>query len=73
MIAHGIWDVSAFLSGSNGAAWAGLASLFVLLPIGLVVGIVAMVSIWRTDRHTVVTPSGITGDSSQSARRATDQ
>jgi len=58
MIAHGIWDVSTFLSGSHGAQWAGLLS-FAIFPIGVIAAVVALVSVWRTDRHTVVTPAGI--------------
>jgi membrane protease YdiL (CAAX protease family) len=58
MIAHGIWDISTFLTGSHGAPWINLANL-VLVPVGLIVGIVALVSVWRTDRNTVVTPNGI--------------
>jgi len=58
MIAHGIWDTSTFLSGSHGAQWAGLLS-FAIYPIGVIAAIVALVSVLRTDRHTVVTPAGI--------------
>lgn len=58
MIAHGIWDISTFLSGSHGADWAALLS-FAILPIGVIAAVVALVSVWRTDRHTVVTPAGI--------------
>lgn len=58
MIAHGVWDVTTFFLASHGADWA-VATQFALLPVALVVGIVALVSTWRTDRHTVVTPDGI--------------
>jgi len=58
MIAHGIWDISTFLSGSHGADWAALLS-FAIFPIGVIAAVVALVSVWRTDRHTVVTPAGI--------------
>lgn len=58
MVAHGTWDISTFLSGSHGAPWLGLVS-FVLLIIGVVLGITVLVSIWRSDRATVVTPDGL--------------
>ena len=58
MIAHGIWDISTFLSGSHGADWAALLS-FAIFPIGVIAAVVAPVSVWRTDRHTVVTPAGL--------------
>ena len=58
MIAHGIWDISTFLSGSHGADWAALLS-FAIFPIGVIAAVVALVSVWRTDRHTIVTPAGI--------------
>ena len=56
MIAHGIWDISTFLAGSHGADWAALLS-FAIFPIGVIAAVVALVSVWRTDRHTIVTPS----------------
>jgi uncharacterized protein len=58
MIAHGIWDMSAFLVDSNGRDWLGPANL-PLLVAGLVLGILVLVSVWRTDEATVVTPAGI--------------
>jgi hypothetical protein len=58
MIAHGIWDMSAFLAGSDARDWLGAASLLFVLG-GLVLGILVLVSVWRTDKATVVTPAGI--------------
>ena len=58
MIAHGVWDMSAFLSGSNGRDWLSAASLLLVVG-GFVLGILLLVSIWRTDKTTVVTPEGI--------------
>ena len=58
MIAHGLWDASLFLSDSDGRDWLGPANLLLLVG-GVVVGILVLVSIWRTDRTTVVTPAGI--------------
>ena len=58
MVAHGIWDISTFLSGSNGTVWVAFAS-FALLLVGVVLGILVLVSIWRTDKATVVMPTGI--------------
>ncbi len=58
MIAHGLWDASLFLSDSDGRDWLGPANLL-LLAGGLVLGILVLVSIWRTDKTTVVTPAGI--------------
>ncbi|SES36110.1 hypothetical protein SAMN05216199_3112 [Pedococcus cremeus] len=59
MIAHGIWDSSAFLADSDGRDWLGPVSL-ALLAGGVVLGVLVLVSVWRTDKSTVVTPSGIT-------------
>lgn len=58
MVAHGIWDSSAFLADSDGRAWLGPATLL-LVAGGLVLGILVLVSVWRTDKSTVVTPAGI--------------
>ena len=58
MVAHGIWDSSAFLADSNGRDWLGAASLLFVVG-GLVLGILVLVSVWRTDKTTVVTPAGI--------------
>jgi uncharacterized protein len=58
MIAHGIWDMSAFLADSNGRDWVGFANLPLLIA-GLVLGILVLVSAWRTDKATVVAPAGI--------------
>jgi membrane protease YdiL (CAAX protease family) len=58
MIAHGIWDSSAFLADSDGRDWLGPASLL-LVAGSLVLGILVLVSVWRTDKTTVVTPAGI--------------
>jgi hypothetical protein len=60
MIAHGIWDMSAFLAGSNGRDWdwVGFSSLL-FVAVGFVLGILVLVSVWRTDKTTVVTPAGL--------------
>jgi uncharacterized protein len=60
MVAHGTWDISAFLSGSNGAPWLAFVSLALTL-VGVVLGILVLVSIWRKDKATVVSPTGIDG------------
>jgi membrane protease YdiL (CAAX protease family) len=69
MIAHGIWDMSTFLALTNDAAWASGIS-FVLMVISLVVGIVALVSIWRRDQGVVVTPTGVHGAAEAAAATA---
>ena len=58
MVAHGIWDMSLFLTDSNGRDWVDVANV---LPVvgGLVLGILVLVSVWRTDKATVVIPGGI--------------
>ena len=67
MIAHGIWDMSTFLALTNDTLWAASVS-FVLMIISVVVGLAALVSIWRTDQGVVVTPQGVqTGPSAASA------
>ena len=58
MIAHGIWDMSAFLAGSNGREWLTL-SVLPLAVISVILGIAVLVSVWRRDKNTVVTPAGI--------------
>lgn len=58
MIAHGTWDMSLFLQDSDGRDWLGPANLLLLIG-GLVLGILVLVSVWRTDKATVVTPGGI--------------
>ncbi len=58
MIAHGIWDMSAFLGGSDGRDWLNVASVLLAL-ISLVLGILVLVSVWRRDRTAVVTAAGI--------------
>jgi hypothetical protein len=70
MIAHGIWDMSAFLSATNDSLWANSISFVVLIG-SVVVGIVALVSIWRTDQGVVVTPQGVTTEPA-AARSAAD-
>jgi membrane protease YdiL (CAAX protease family) len=58
MIAHGIWDMSAFVATTNDQPWVNLVNL-VLMVITLVAGIAALVSIWRKDQGVVVTPQGV--------------
>ena len=58
MIAHGIWDMSTFLAASNGRDWANLAGLLTAV-VSFILGIAVLVSVWRKDRNTVVTPAGI--------------
>ena len=58
MIAHGIWDMSTFLAVSNGREWLTLSGV-ALAFISLILGILVLVSVWRKDKKTVVTPAGI--------------
>ncbi len=58
MIARGIWDMSTFLAGSNGRDWVNFAGLLMAI-VSLVLGIAVLVSVWRKDKRTVVTPAGI--------------
>jgi membrane protease YdiL (CAAX protease family) len=58
MIAHGIWDMSAFLAVTNGREWLTIAGVALAL-VSLILGILVLISIWRTDRSTLVTPAGI--------------
>ena len=58
MIAHGLWDTSAFLVSSNTTPSAGIVAIMLLLA-SLIAGIAALVSVWRHDRRTVVMPTGI--------------
>jgi uncharacterized membrane protein len=58
MIAHGIWDMSTFLAATNGREWLTFSGVAVAL-ISLILGIAVLVSVWRTDKTTVVTPAGI--------------
>jgi hypothetical protein len=59
--------MSTFLALTNDTLWAASVS-FVLMIISVVVGIAALVSIWRTDQGLVVTPQGVqTGPSAASA------
>jgi membrane protease YdiL (CAAX protease family) len=58
MIAHGIWDMSSFLSATNDSLWAYSIGFVVMIG-SVVVGIVALVSIWRKDQGVVVTPQGV--------------
>ncbi len=53
MVAHGIWDVSTFLTLSSESELAAIVTVL-LLPFGIVIGIVALVSIWRHDQGVVV-------------------
>lgn len=63
MVAHGIWDISTFTSGASSYSWLPAPS-FLLVVAGVVIGVWALVAIWRTDRHTIVAPSGIVVDPS---------
>ena len=58
MIAHAAFDMSAFLSAGHGSDWLAPVNLLLVLG-GLVLGVAVLVSVWRTDRATVVTPGGI--------------
>jgi hypothetical protein len=58
MVAHGIWDMSTFLSITNGTDWLTLVGLLMAL-ISFILGVLVLISIWRTDKNTVVTPEGI--------------
>lgn len=56
MIAHGLWDVSTFLTGGNTAAWLAVASLPLML-ISATAGLAVLVSVWRRDQGLVAIPS----------------
>ena len=58
MTAHGFWDISTFLTASHGPTWISIANV-IPIPFGLILGVIALVSITRTDRHAVVVPGGI--------------
>jgi CAAX protease family protein len=61
MIAHGIWDMSTFVSTTNDQSWVNLVNI-VLMGVTLVAGIAALVSIWRKDQGVVVTPEGVASE-----------
>ena len=56
MVAHGAWDISAFLAGGYAAPWLALPSL-VMQALILVAGVAVLVSVYRNDRNTVVMPA----------------
>ena len=58
MIAHAIWDMSTFLAAEHSRDWStSLGTL--LFIVSFVLGVAVVVSVWRTDQTTVVTPAGI--------------
>lgn len=56
MVAHGLWDVSTFLTGSNTAWWLTIASL-PLLVVPAAAGLAVLVSVWRRDQDLVAIPA----------------
>jgi membrane protease YdiL (CAAX protease family) len=58
MAAHGIWDISTFLSINYSAELVGLLA-FALNAIGAIIGLVALVVIARRDRDITVTSVGV--------------
>lgn len=56
MIAHGVWDVSTFLTGSNTAMWLTVASL-PLLVVPAAAGVAVLFSVWRRDQGQVAIPA----------------
>lgn len=56
MIAHGVWDVSTFLTGSNTAMWLTVASL-PLLVVPAAAGVAVLLSVWRRDQGQVAIPA----------------
>jgi uncharacterized membrane protein len=50
--------MSAFLAVTNGREWLTIAGVALAL-VSLILGILVLISIWRTDRSTLVTPAGI--------------
>lgn len=56
MIAHGVWDVSTFLTGSNTARWLTVASL-PLLVVPAAAGVAVLLSVWRRDQGQVAIPA----------------
>ena len=57
MVAHGVWDISAFTSGQASYGWITIWSL-PSAGLILVLGIAVLVSIVRTDRGVVSIPAG---------------
>ncbi|MGB7961884.1 MAG: CPBP family intramembrane glutamic endopeptidase [Propionicimonas sp.] len=55
MIAHGVWDISTFLSGGKTAAWLTVLSLPMLL-VPAAAGVAVLVSVWRRDQAVVAIP-----------------
>lgn len=53
MVAHGTWDVASFLAGVGDSVIGDVVNV-ALLPVGVIIGIVALVSIWRHDQDVVV-------------------
>lgn len=55
MVAHGAWDISAFLAGGYALPWLNALTL-PMLGLSVLVGIVVLASIVRGDRHVVMLP-----------------
>lgn len=56
MVAHGLWDISTFLSSGYAHPWLNLPSMLGQLLMVLL-SIAVLVSVWRHDRGTVVLPA----------------
>jgi len=57
MVAHGVWDISAFASGQAGQGWVAAISL-PSSGVAVLFGIAVLVSIVRADRGVVPIPAG---------------
>jgi len=56
MVAHGAWDISAFLAGGHAMPWTATASL-ALQAVVVILGIAILVGLYRHDRATVALPA----------------
>lgn len=59
MVAHGVWDISAFLSGGHAQPWATLVSLG-SQTLQTLLGLAILVGLYRSDQATVALPAGPT-------------
>jgi uncharacterized protein len=59
MAAHGLWDISTFLTGGYAYAWVSLASVWAQ-GVFMVLGLLVYVGLFRSDRGTVVIPGPLT-------------
>jgi len=56
MVAHGAWDISAFLAGGHAMPWTATASL-ALQAVVVILGIAILVGLYRHDRAIVALPA----------------